>query len=98
MGRVRNTEGYERLAVLVGEIVGSSFEKNGLDWLDETRERAPRQRMLVEVREIVREIRRTEPEHQGISSRKRWIEMAFDEAVEALMRHYDSGDIIEFIE
>ena len=79
--RIRNQEGFAQLSALVDELVEASVENNGWEWLDHAVEPTRRQNMLVEARDIIREIRRTEPENAGVSARKRWIEMAFDAAV-----------------
>ncbi len=45
--------------------------------------------MLEEVRDHVREARRTDPKHDGLSARRRWVAMAFDQAVKRLREVWD---------
>ena len=92
MTKIRNQAGYERLAVLVDEILVVTVQEQGSGWLNgDAADPNERPKLLEEMRQMIREIRRTEPENAGVSARRRWIEVAFDSGVQRLRVKHGVG-------
>lgn len=82
MGQIRDKEGYERLRAFVDEVVEATINDNGWGWLDHATLPAERELHVHEIRELIRQERRADPECEGLSARKRWLRLAYDECME----------------
>lgn len=81
---IRNKEGYERLVLFVDGLMCDAIDEQGWSWLDDAMDPEVRADRLAELRDLVREERRSDKAQGGLSARKRWLEMAYDAAVRRL--------------